>query len=65
MLSDESKLLIEMTDEGKVVSFRSLARGAGLLKGIPQAEGVTFDDERYLYVVSEPNLFYRFVRETE
>lgn len=48
------------------VSFRSLARGgAGLLKGIPQAEGVTFDDEGYLYVVSEPNLFYRFVRETE
>ncbi|MCR7874486.1 SdiA-regulated domain-containing protein, partial [Pseudomonas aeruginosa] len=40
LLSDESKLLIEMTDEGKVVSFRSLARGfAGLLKGIPQAEG--------------------------
>ncbi|MGG6949089.1 UNVERIFIED_CONTAM: SdiA-regulated domain-containing protein, partial [Pseudomonas aeruginosa] len=34
LLSDESKLLIEITDEGKVVSFRSLARGfAGLLKG--------------------------------
>lgn len=29
LLSDESKLLIEMTDEGKVVSFRSLARGFG------------------------------------
>ncbi|MFG8753201.1 SdiA-regulated domain-containing protein, partial [Pseudomonas aeruginosa] len=66
LLSDESKLLIEMTDEGKVVSFRSLARGfAGLLKGIPQAEGVTIDDEGYLYVVSEPNLFYRFTRETD
>lgn len=66
LLSDESKLLIEMTDEGKVVSFRSLASGyAGLQKGIPQAEGVTIDDEGYLYVVSEPNLFYRFNRESD
>ncbi|MDH4692407.1 SdiA-regulated domain-containing protein [Pseudomonas aeruginosa] len=23
------------------------------------------DDEGYLYVVSEPNLFYRFTRETD
>jgi uncharacterized protein YjiK len=63
LLSDESKLLIEMTDVGKVVSFRSLATGfAGLQKGIPQAEGVTTDTEGYLYIVSEPNLFYRFTR---
>ncbi|MOA64726.1 hypothetical protein D3C78_1908710 [compost metagenome] len=53
-----------MTDEGKVVSFRSLAGGfAGLQKGIPQAEGVTIDDEGHLYLISEPNLFYRFTRE--
>ncbi|HBO6948401.1 TPA: hypothetical protein L4942_006540, partial [Pseudomonas aeruginosa] len=25
----------------------------------------TIDDEGYLYVVSEPNLFYRFTRETD
>lgn len=63
LLSDESKLLIEMTDVGKVVSFRSLATGfAGLQKGIPQAEGVTTDTDGYLYIVSEPNLFYRFTR---
>lgn len=66
LLSDESKLLIEMTDEGKVVSFRSLWSGfAGLNKAISQAEGVTIDDQGYLYVVSEPNLFYRFAREED
>ena len=66
LLSDESKLLIEITTEGKVISFRSLARGfAGLQKGIPQAEGVNIDEDGYLYVVSEPNLFYRFTRERE
>ncbi|HHX33936.1 MAG TPA: SdiA-regulated domain-containing protein [Gammaproteobacteria bacterium] len=66
LLSDESKLLIEITTEGKVISFRSLARGfAGLQKGIPQAEGVNIGEDGYLYVVSEPNLFYRFAREPE
>lgn len=63
LLSDESKLLIEMTDEGQVVSFRSLAAGfSGLDKGIPQAEGVTLDNHGNLYLISEPNLFYRFTR---
>ena len=65
LLSEESKLLIEMTVAGKVISFRSLARGfAGLEKSIPQAEGVSIDTEGHLYVVSEPNLFYRFTRDT-
>lgn len=63
-LSEESKLLIEMTVAGKVISFRSLARGfAGLEKSIPQAEGVSIDTDGHLYVVSEPNLFYRFTRD--
>lgn len=64
LLSEESKLLIEMTVAGKIISFRSLARGfAGLEKSIPQAEGVSIDTDGHLYVVSEPNLFYRFTRE--
>ena len=61
LLSDESKLLMEMTVEGQVISFRSLSRSfAGLRRGIPQAEGVSIDENGHLYVVSEPNLFYRF-----
>lgn len=66
LLSDESKLLIELTAAGQVISFRSLSRGfAGLRRGIPQAEGVSIDDDGNLYVVSEPNLFYRFTRDTQ
>jgi len=61
LLSDESKLIIEMTGQGKIVSFRSLAAGfAGLEKSIPQAEGLTIDDAGNIFIVSEPNLFYRF-----
>lgn len=63
LLSDESKLVMELSDEGELVSFRSLFRGfAGLMHSVPQAEGLTMDDRGNLYLVSEPNLFYRFSR---
>lgn len=63
LLSDESKLLMELSDQGELVSFRSLFRGfAGLARSVPQGEGVTMDNRGNLYLVSEPNLFYRFSR---
>ncbi|TRT27641.1 hypothetical protein DNP05_23700 [Salmonella enterica subsp. enterica serovar Panama] len=34
----------------------------GLRSDIPQAEGITSDDRDTLWIVSEPNLFYRFIR---
>ncbi|SDG54707.1 Uncharacterized protein YjiK [Pseudomonas benzenivorans] len=64
LLSDESKLLMELDGRGKLISFRSLLGGfAGLQDSVPQGEGMTFDDRGNLYLVSEPNLFYRFQRD--
>ena len=66
LLSDESKVLIELdAEDGKLISFRSLLSGfAGLQDSVPQGEGLTLDDQGNLYLVSEPNLFYRFERES-
>ncbi|WP_137885777.1 SdiA-regulated domain-containing protein [Pseudomonas sp. 2FE] len=64
ILSDESKLLMEMTEEGEMVSFRTFVGWlSDLAKSAPQPEGVTLDNDGNLYVVSEPNLFYAFRKE--
>ncbi|MGI0118653.1 SdiA-regulated domain-containing protein [Zooshikella sp. RANM57] len=61
LLSDESKRLTEVNASGETVSLLELRHGyGGLSRNIPQAEGVTLDDEENLYIVSEPNLLYRF-----
>jgi uncharacterized protein YjiK len=62
-LSDDSHLIVELDKAGKAISKMSLRAGKhGLKQKIPQAEGLTMDDAGKLYVVSEPNLFYRFSR---
>ncbi|WP_288101427.1 SdiA-regulated domain-containing protein [Pseudomonas sp.] len=61
LLSDESANITELDGEGNFVSILSLRSQAGDLKhSVPQGEGMTMDTDGDLYVVSEPNLFYRF-----
>lgn len=64
VLSADSHLLLELDKAGNQVSFMTLLRGFnGLGKTIPRAEGVTMDEAGTLYMVSEPNLFYRFEKQ--
>lgn len=63
VLSDESKLLVEYGADGKLVSMMPLWRGwHGLNRSVPQAEGIALDPHGVIYVMSEPNLLYRFER---
>ncbi|AIR88636.1 SdiA-regulated domain-containing protein [Pseudomonas cremoricolorata] len=60
-LSDESRLIVELSVEGKPLSTLSLRKGyQGLQRTVPQAEGLAMDEAGTLYLVSEPNLFYVF-----
>jgi uncharacterized protein YjiK len=60
-LSDESRLVIELDELGKPISTLSLWRGRhGLRHNVPQAEGIATDPQGNLYLISEPNLFYKF-----
>jgi uncharacterized protein YjiK len=64
VLSADSHLLLELDANGKQVSFMTLLGGFnGLKKTIPRAEGVALDEAGTLYMVSEPNLFYRFEKQ--
>lgn len=64
VLSDESRMLLELDAAGNPVSFMSLSMGfSGLTRSIQQAEGVAMDAQGTLYMVSEPNLFYVFKKE--
>lgn len=61
LLSDESKQLTEVNLNGQKNSRLKLKAGhAGLNTSIPQAEGITLDNDGTLYILSEPNLLYRF-----
>ncbi|MDI2141432.1 MULTISPECIES: SdiA-regulated domain-containing protein [unclassified Pseudomonas] len=64
VLSADSHLLLELDEKGEQVSFMTLLGGFnGLKETIPRAEGVTMDEQGTLYMVSEPNLFYRFEKQ--
>lgn len=64
LLSHMNAALYEYAPEGEIVSVLPLWRGwAGLAEGIPQAEGVAVGAAGEIYIVSEPNLFYRLDRQ--
>lgn len=60
LLSDESHQIVEVNKEGVEISRLDLSKGnAGLNDDVPQAEGITMDKDGDIYVISEPNIFYR------
>lgn len=63
MLSDESQQLVEANLQGEKISQLDLSGGyAGLNSAIPQAEGITLGADDTLYILSEPNLLYKFTQ---
>ncbi|EAO2384919.1 hypothetical protein E2T74_12385 [Salmonella enterica] len=61
VLSDESKMILEVSSEWRVRDRLFLtAEWSGLRDDIPQPEGIAMDNENNLYIVSEPKLFYKF-----
>ncbi len=63
LLSHETSALAEYSPAGEAVSLMPLWRGwHGLDRAVPQAEGVAIGPDGAIYLVSEPNLFYRFDR---
>ena len=61
LLSDMSSVLAEYAPDGAPISLLTLWSGwHGLTAKVPQAEGVAIGPDGAVYIVSEPNLFYRF-----
>ena len=63
LLSDMTAMLTEYSADGAPISLLPLWRGwSGLERGIGQPEGVAVGPDGAIYIVSEPNLFYRLER---
>ncbi len=61
LLSDESRLIKEYSEDGKAVGALALWKGFhGLKAHVPQAEGIAVGLDGRIYIMSEPNLFYSF-----
>ena len=56
LLSDESKILAMVNQEGDFISFFDIKADPYLSKMI-HPEGITTDNDGYIYIVGEPNIF--------
>jgi uncharacterized protein YjiK len=53
--------MLEYTKEGRLVGALPLnADGLGLIRSIAQAEGMAINSNGQIFLVAEPNLFFRF-----
>ena len=59
LLSDESQSLVELDQNGSFLGRVALSSWLDKDASIPQAEGIAIDPRGVVYIVSEPNLFYR------
>lgn len=59
LLSDESQRIVELNQAGVVINKMELDGMPGSEGAIPQAEGLAVGPSGTLYMMSEPNLFYR------
>jgi len=59
LLSDESQSLAELDEQGRFLGRVALSDWLANKTPAPQAEGIAIDPEGGIYLVSEPNLFYR------
>ncbi|MFV0490462.1 MAG: SdiA-regulated domain-containing protein [Pseudorhodobacter sp.] len=64
LLSEMSAMLVEYDRQGKAIGVLDLELGgAGFERTVPQAEGVAMGKDGEIYIVSEPNLLFRLVRD--
>lgn len=61
LLSEQSRLILEYGRDGRLLGALPLQAGvAGLTRDVPQPEGLAIGSDGSLFIVSEPDLFYRF-----
>lgn len=59
LLSDESQTLVELDEQGLLLGRFNLSGWPGAGRAVPQAEGTAMAPNGDIFIVSEPNLFYR------